>query len=377
MKILHIINDFAGSKVHSNLVKNLDLLGLKQIVYCPVRDSELIGKNKFISEQTEFIYSYIIKSWYKYFYHYKRNRLYKDLKDKLSLGDIDLIHAATLFSDGGLAYNAYKEFGVPYIIAIRNTDINAFAKLQPHTWKAGRNILLNSKSIVFISKALQYEFEKLKFVRPILNPIKKKFRLQVNGIEEEWLENINKSPRLGKDVLYIGDFSANKNVVRLMEAIKLLREEEQFEDLRLTIIGGGKDKNDSTLEAVNKNQEFVSYLGKIYDKKVIQEIMRKHALFAMPSIHETFGLVYIEALTQNMPVLYTIGQGIDKLFNNEENPVGLAVNSFSIIDICKGIKSILLNKDKYSNKQVDFSMFNWKHIAIKYKELYSQINNME
>ena len=375
MKILHISNDFAGSKVHSNLVKELDLLGLKQIVYCPVRDGKLIGNNQFYSDRTEFVYSYVIKPWYKFFYHFKRNILYKNMKQNVSLKDVNLIHAATLFSDGGLAYKAYKEYNIPYIVAIRNTDINAFAKLQPHTWQSGRKILLHAKAIIFISKALQYEFESLVFVKPIINQIRGKFILQVNGIEKEWLENIKRTPFLGKDVLYIGDFSSNKNVIRLMEAIKFLRSEKQYKDVKLTIIGGGKDKNDITLNAVKSNKEFVSHLGRIYDKKVIQNIMQNHALFAMPSIHETFGLVYIEALSQNLPVIYSKGQGIDKLFDEDNNPIGLGVNPYSVEDIKNAIKRIIDERNVYTNKQVDFSLFSWSDIAYEYKEIYSQLIN--
>lgn len=66
MKILHICNDFAGSKVHSNLTKKMDDNNIGQIIYCPIRDKRLVGKNKFESKNTEFIYSYCIKSWYKY-----------------------------------------------------------------------------------------------------------------------------------------------------------------------------------------------------------------------------------------------------------------------------------------------------------------------
>lgn len=376
MNILHISNDFAGSKVHSNLVKSLDLLGLKQIVYCPVRDTKLLGNNQFNSVGTKFVYSYIIKPWYKYFYHLKRKILYEDLKSKVNLDDVDLIHAATLFSDGGLAYKAYIEYNIPYIVAIRNTDINAFAKLQPHTWQSGRKILHHAKAIVFISKALQYEFESLLFAKPIITQIRDKFVLQVNGIEEEWLDNVKRTPNIGKGVLYIGDFSSNKNVICLMKAIKLLRSEKHYEDVNLTIIGGGKDKNDKTLNAVNRNREFVSYLGRIYDKSVIQDIMQHHALFAMPSIHETFGLVYIEALSQNLPVIYTKGQGIDKLFDEEENPVGLGVDSFSVEDIKNAIKKIIDN-NIYTNKQVDFSLFSWSEIACRYKGLYQQFIKQE
>ena len=57
MKILHICNDFAGSKVYVNLVKKMDDIGINQIIYCPVRNKFSVGKNQFIGNNIDFYYS--------------------------------------------------------------------------------------------------------------------------------------------------------------------------------------------------------------------------------------------------------------------------------------------------------------------------------
>lgn len=372
MKILQISNDFAGSKVHSNLFQHLDAQGVDQVVYCPIRDPKLFDSNKFESQCTDFIYSFIIKPWYKFLYHYKRRVLYCDMKSKVDMKSIDLIHAATLFSDGGLAYKAYKEFQVPYVIAVRNTDINDFAKLQPHTWASGRKILLCAQKIYFISKALQHEFEHLKFVQSILKQIKSKMVLRPNGVESYWLNHVTNSSTMGDDILYIGDFSANKNVLKLIEAVKEIRSESAYRDIHLTIIGGGKEKGTMVSDVIQK-ENFITYLGKIYDKEKISDVMRKHALFAMPSIHETFGLVYIESLSQNLPVIFSKGQGIDQLFSDNEFPIGIGVDPKSIISIKEAILTILNNRIRYSNKQIDFTRFDWETIAASYIKDYQSI----
>ena len=72
----------------------------------------------------------------------------------------------------------------------------------------------------------------------------------------------------------------------------------------------------------------------------LAKVMRQCAVFAMPSIYETFGLVYLEALSQNLPVIYTRGQGIDGLF---DNTVGIGTDPKSVEEICFSIKSILEN----------------------------------
>lgn len=367
MKVLHICNGFADSKVHSNLTKALDELGIQQTVYCPVREEKFLGINQFEGNKIDFVYSFCIKPWYKYVYHYKRRRLYQDIKRRIVLNKYDIIHAPSLFSDGGLALKAYKEYGIPYVVAVRNTDINAFIKYLKHTHYVGREIALQAKKIFFISKAEMDEFIESDFVRPIFSQIKDKMVLQPNGIENYWHEHISHTPRKGHQILYVGDFTPNKNVCRVIQAINQLRNITEFADLKFVVVGGGKDKDNSTLKMIESYPDFIEYKGKIYDKEKLANIMQQSSLFVMPSIHETFGLVYIEALSQNLPVIYSKGQGIDGLF---DETVGIRVNALSVDEIRDAIRNILDNPNKYSNNKVSFTDFDWKNIAEKYIGFY-------
>lgn len=372
MRILHIANDFAGSKVHSNLAKTLDKLGIEQVVYCPVRNQELVGGQQFNGLHTEFVYSNCIKSWYRYVYFYKEWKLYRDMKKNVKLSEVTFIHAHTMFSDGGLAYKAHKEFGVPYAVAIRNTDVNYFLRLMKHTFPYGRKILLNAEKIYFISVGLKELFEKSSLCQSIYEDIKAKFVVQPNGIEDYWQEHICNSNHKGHDVLYIGEFTPNKNVGRLIEAVKKVRTVSGFQDCGLLLVGGGRDKNGEVEKLIKENSAFVEYLGKIYDKDRLSEIMRSCSVFAMPSITETFGLVYIEALSQNLPVIYTKHQGIDGMFDES---VGLSVNPHSVDDISEAIVHILEAPQAFNNKKVDFTQFRWNEIAKRYIVMYHAYNS--
>lgn len=375
MKILQICNDFTGSKVHSNLVKTIDALGVEQIVYCPEREERMLGKNQFEGRHVRFVYSLCIKSWYKYIFHYKAYKIFQDMTKRVNFAEVDFIHAHTLFSDGVLAYKAHMKYGIRYAVAIRSTDLNLYICKLRHTYATGRKILLNAEKIYFISVGLKKGFEESVFVRPILEQIKHKFVIQPNGIDEYWHHHLSHEERSGYDVLYVGDFSANKNVVRLAKAIVRLRKHPGFENVRLIIVGGevsggGRVNDGRTQQMIDTHPDAIKALGKIYDKEKLVEVMRSCSLFAMPSIHETFGLVYIEALSQNLPVIYTKGQGIDGLFDNNQiinvKKVGEKVNPFSIEDICNFIKMILKHHDHYGNSFVDFERFKWRRIAERY-----------
>ncbi len=91
----------------------------------------------------------------------------------------------------------------------------------------------------------------------------------------------------------------------------------------------------------------------------------------MPSITETFGLVYAEAMSQGLPVIYSKGQGFDQQFDNGQ--VGYAVNCFDINEISCRIQDILSNYNSISSNCLkNVSKFNWKKIIGDYVILYSK-----
>jgi glycosyltransferase involved in cell wall biosynthesis len=92
----------------------------------------------------------------------------------------------------------------------------------------------------------------------------------------------------------------------------------------------------------------------------------------MPSLTETFGLVYAEAMSQGLPVIYTRGQGFDGQF--KEGEVGYSVNSSDIHEIVKKIISIIENYSEISKRCVKLvDKFNWNEITNNYNEIYKDI----
>lgn len=369
MKILHLCNDFCGSKVHANLYKSLDSLGVKQTVFTYFRDANLEGKNSFEATGTEFIYSNVLHLYHRALYHLKIRDVYQELQNRVDLSSFDCVHAVTLFSDGALAYRVKKDYGKPYVVSVRNTDVNTFLGYAPHTWHLGRKVLLNASRIVFISVALKNKFCEHVAIKGILSQIEDKFVVQPNGIDDYWINHVQKEKKSGHDVLYVGRFDTNKNVTRLAKAVLALR--KQFPDVRLNLVGGKGNQEKVIRAFVEKYPQIMRWYGEVYDKERLREIYRENAVFAMPSIFETFGLVYIEALTQNLRLLYTKGQGIDGLFQEK---IGESVNPLSVTDIVSKLSQLLSQSDMYSgNASVDFEAFCWRRIAGNYKHIYEKL----
>lgn len=370
MRILHICNDFGGSKVHANLYKRLDVLDIEQTIYTYYRGENNNGNNKFDAKHTTFFYKGILRIWHRAFYHLKIRKVYSELIKEVKPLEYDIVHATTLFSDGAIAYQLYKRFGIPYIVTVRNTDVNAFLAVAPHTWSMGIKILKNAQRIVFISKALQDKFCRQIVIRRILSVIKDNFLLQPNGIDDYWLNNVY---RLGRntshEIIYVGRFDRNKNVIRLIKAVLDLR--YIFPDLRLHLVGGEGSKEGDVLKLVGVHSNCLIYHGRINNKEKLKDLYRKCSIFAMPSIHETFGLVYIEALTQNLAILYTKGQGVDGMFVPQ---VGRTVMARSTKSIEDGLRDLLEQPSIcHSNVIIDFEQFRWETIANRYRRIYEEV----
>lgn len=92
----------------------------------------------------------------------------------------------------------------------------------------------------------------------------------------------------------------------------------------------------------------------------------------MPSLRETFGLVYAEALTQGLPVIYTKGQGFDGQFN--EGEVGYSVDSEDSDDIANKVLHIMRDYEELTKKCIELCWkFDWKHITSQYVQIYNDL----
>jgi glycosyltransferase involved in cell wall biosynthesis len=91
----------------------------------------------------------------------------------------------------------------------------------------------------------------------------------------------------------------------------------------------------------------------------------------MPSKSETFGLVYIEALSQGLPIIFTEGEGIDGFY---EKNIGEAVDANDVKSIANGIFKISNNYLSYNFDPKEIvNNHNWNNIAQKYiKNIYNE-----
>jgi glycosyltransferase involved in cell wall biosynthesis len=311
------------------------------------------------------IYTFI----HKLFYPLKIYKAFRYIESSGILQSVRLMHAHTLFADGGIAYLLHKKYGIGYILAIRNTDMNFFWNYFPFYRPFAKKVLKNAKNIVFISES--YRLSLLQKPAIAKMDIGKKMHSIPNGIDDAFLQKKLHPKQIGDtlQLLFIGKFNKNKNIERIIEAFGFLTQTGL--NARLTLLGKEADDAYSVrIARMAKYNKNITIREKTKNFDELAEVYQNAHIFIMPSFAETFGLVYIEAMSFGLPVIWTKGQGIDGYYQGGD--VGYPVNPKSAKNLKEAVQQILANYTTLSaNCIAEAQKYKWISIAESYKKLYS------
>ncbi len=368
MRILHINCNYIGSALHQKMIESLDALGYESTVFVPTYDKDL----SVIRPNSNVVISECFNKKDRLVFDYKQHKILKNIIDNINIQNYNLVHAYTLFTDGNCARKLSKKYNIPYVVAVRNTDVNAFFKMMPHLRARGIKIMREAKAVFFLSKSYQKQVFEKYVPAKFKGELEKKTYIIPNGIDDFWFNNdlvrreeIKRSDRV--NLLYVGRIDKNKNIPTTQAAAKLLR--SRGYNISLTVVGKIEDKEEFNKIEHDPNTIYIS----AKPKEELIKIYQGNDIFVMPSHTETFGLVYAEAMSQGLPVIYTKGQGFDGQFI--EGKVGFHVCSYNPEDIEKKILKIIKNYKKLSESCVSNAvLFKWSRIVELYDACYKSID---
>ena len=148
MKVLHINCNYMTTALHQTMIENLDHY-TENAVYCPVvRGGKAIVKPNGNVKSVE-CFSQINRV----FYFVKQYKIRKKIQEIYNIKDFDLIHAYTLMTDGNCAMKLSQKYNIPYVVAIRDTDINDFFRLKPYLIQRGIRIMEQASAVFFLSES--------------------------------------------------------------------------------------------------------------------------------------------------------------------------------------------------------------------------------
>lgn len=259
--------------------------------------------------------------------------------------DIIVAHFPSVYID--IFEKIGEKYRCPKIGIMHISDINLLKKDKSNKLiKRMENIY---DGIGFRSNSIEYMYKK------IGGNIKNSFLVN-SGIPDDMLDiTNNKDNRLEpikrKNILFVGKFIKRKNLDKLIMALSKLKNKYKF---TLNVIGEGTEyKNIENIINEYNMKKHVNLMGTLSREMVFDE-MKKSDIFVMPSVNETLGLVYMEAMASGCITIGTKGEGIDGIILDGIN--GFLLDEISIESLEKMLEKVL-NLDINEIKRIKQSAY--------------------
>ena len=292
--------------------------------------------------------------------------------------DSDIVHFHTWYTALGGLY-AKKLYDVKLV-----STVHSLEPLRP--WKrealgtgynlsmwAERNGLMECDLIIAVSEGTKKDIIKSYGIGP------SKITVIHNGIDETLWKPIVNEEVLRKYgitkpyVLFVGRLTKQKGVETLLEAAKILPNH-----IKIVLVTGKEDDKlylEKIRSIVSKIRNVV-WIHKMLPKQDIIPIYTQASVFVCPSIYEPFGIVNLEAMATETPVVATNVGGIPEIV--VDGKTGFLVEPNSPEILAAKILEIINNPDlaekmgKEGRKRV-LEEFCWRKIAEKTYNAYRKV----
>lgn len=257
-----------------------------------------------------------------------------------------------------------QKLGQPFVAGIHNSDIEVLTKplYKIHFANALRKALKQATCIACRSEVLEKKLQK------IMPEISDKSFIAPSGIPAEIIvpETLPKNLHSKIKILTCANFKKRKNIKEVILALK------DLEGFELTVIGDGNLRK--KLETIDKS---VTFTGRLPNEDVLK-FMRQSDIFILPSVDETFGMVYLEAMASGCITICTQNDGIDGIIKNGENGFTVEPHYKHIRDILETIKKLYAEGNKINEIRENSLQTVNKYIdndcAMKYLENIAKYN---
>ena len=249
---------------------------------------------------------------------------------KMSKESIMHVHIAQAFVPE-VVYLVSKIKKIPYIAHVHGDSkpSGKFGFLLPLYKKLLiKKILSKAEKVICLSKDYK------QFINKNYGINESKIIVIPNGVSEKFF--INKEKRLNKipNLLFVGRFSVDKNIPKLIEAASLLKNKAV-----LHIIGEGEKKEELKKLILEKRKKNIILHGKKTGKELID--FYKHAdIFLLASSCEGLPLTLLEAMASRTPIIASNVRGIREIVGN----VGILVSPSTSENFARAIDNLIEDK---------------------------------
>ena len=366
MSVLHICCNLAGSGVFKELFEALAAEGVEQTVFVPEKREENLGKNEPRGVITRSAIT--VKRSDALLFFRKAQRSVPQILSRVDMRGVSLIHAHTVLSDGSIAMRLSRQTGRPYLVTLRYSD-EVIWRWEPHLRPLAREIMRGAQRIVFLSEGVRGRVLESWFNAKEREAIREKTAVIPNGLSPEWLggaarERVNEPVRVG----FAGRLNDRK---RPLDALAAVHEAAARGGRAYVLRAAGSGPLEEKLRAAMRPEDRL--LGKIDGAEAMKRFYAGCDVLLVPSRAETFGMVYLEAMSQGVPVIYTRGQGFDGQF--PEGEIGYSAACGDVREQADRLIQIVDNYAERSRLCVErAARYAWPLVASKWIALYAAID---
>ncbi|PIZ63844.1 hypothetical protein COY16_00840 [Candidatus Roizmanbacteria bacterium CG_4_10_14_0_2_um_filter_39_13] len=283
----------------------------------------------------------------------------------------DIIHVHHAYPLSWTARFVKSTYQIPYIITVHGSELptaqkdDRYIALTMDALRKAKRIVPNSGyTKEWSAKVFGDEFTRNMTVIPGGVDIGKFKKVSTTKIDKEY--NLKGK----KVVLFSGKLTKYKGVEYLVKAARKI-------DAEILILGDGSERK--KLEKIAKDYALtnIRFLGHIKDdtEKLVQLYSRADVLTAPSVWDEPLGLVILEAMACETPVVVTKKGGIPLAVKEGKN--GLFVKARQVNDLADKINTLLSNDERRRKmgilaREIAVSKFSWEAIAAKFVRMYQK-----
>jgi glycosyltransferase involved in cell wall biosynthesis len=231
------------------------------------------------------------------------------LQKTLKTLDLDIVHFHSPFSIGELAIQYAKKYKVPCVATLHSQYKKDFYDRTKSSFIT--QVMLNDimkrvdKADLVLtmnegSKGLYKGYGLTK--TPLIIPNATDMTYRMGDLEEENLIQQYHIDIKKFNMIFVGRIDKIKNLEFLLNAIKVLV--SYTKDIHLYCIGQGAHMEYfKTLSKKLEIDTYISFIGPVYDRKILSAWYHLSDLLVFPSTYDTNGLVQYEAASQKTPGL--------------------------------------------------------------------------
>ncbi|GKX66108.1 glycosyltransferase [Inconstantimicrobium mannanitabidum] len=294
----------------------------------------------------------------------RMEKIYKSIVEKE--GKVDVIHAHSALWGGISAAYISQKYGIPLVLT-EHSSLKYAQYLKDSYRKYVYEAYMNSNKLVSVSESLKTELQ---------NYVSNKDIVVINNIVDFNNFTLDKRNDSYNETEKFTFFSCaflepDKGMDILIKAFNKGFKNSENVVLRIGGAGRAVEELKSLIEELDLKDK-VMLLGALSREEVSEE-MQKCNCFALASRHETFGMVYVEALASGKPVIGTKNGGAEEIIN-ENN--GLLVEIDNTEELCEAMKYIYCNLNKYTSEMLRKEceeIYSEKNIVSRIKSVYEEV----